>query len=98
MRSWCESPDGERDMKIICIGRNYGEHAKELNNAIPAEPVFFIKPDSALLLHNEPFLMPDFSKEIHHEVGAPPGVGPVKSGDRLTGRLEGMQMFEFDVK
>jgi acylpyruvate hydrolase len=203
-------------MKIICIGRNYSEHAKELNNEVPAEPVFFIKPDTALLLHNEPFILPDFSKEIHHEVevvvrinrtgkcigektaghyyseiglgidftardlqkkckekglpweiakafdqsaplgkcidieklpdrnsihfelykngtlvqtgntrdmifsieriiayvsrfvtltagdliytGTPPGVGPVKTGDRLAGRLEGMQMFEFEVK
>lgn len=55
-------------MKIICIGRNYSEHAKELNNRIPAEPVFFLKPESALLLNNEPFHLPEFSREIHHEV------------------------------
>ena len=54
-------------MKIICVGRNYIDHAKELNNPIPSEPVFFMKPDSALILNNQPFYMPDFSKEIHYE-------------------------------
>jgi acylpyruvate hydrolase len=55
-------------MKIICIGRNYIDHAKELNNPIPKEPVFFMKPDSSLLLSNRPFYLPEFSQEIHHEV------------------------------
>lgn len=55
-------------MKIICIGRNYIDHAKELNNAVPTEPVFFLKPDTALLRNNEPFYLPDFSDEIHHEI------------------------------
>ena len=55
-------------MKIICIGRNYSEHAKELGNAIPSEPVFFIKPYTALLKDNEPFYHPDFSKNIQYEV------------------------------
>ncbi len=55
-------------MKIICIGRNYAEHAKEMNSAIPSEPVFFLKPDTALIKDNNPFYYPDFSKEIHHEV------------------------------
>lgn len=55
-------------MKIICIGRNYVEHAKELNNPVPGEPVFFMKPDSAILINNKPFFLPDFSNEIHHEV------------------------------
>lgn len=55
-------------MKIICIGRNYSEHIKELNNETPDEPVIFIKPDSALLRNNAPFFIPDFSNEIHHEV------------------------------
>jgi acylpyruvate hydrolase len=55
-------------MKIICIGRNYAEHAKEMNAAIPTEPVFFLKPDTALLKDNQPFYYPDFSKEIHHEI------------------------------
>ena len=55
-------------MKIICIGRNYAEHAKEMNAAVPTEPVFFMKPDTALIKDNQPFYYPDFSKEIHHEV------------------------------
>ena len=55
-------------MKIICIGRNYAEHAKEMNAAVPTEPVFFLKPDTALIKENQPFYYPDFSKEIHHEV------------------------------
>ncbi len=54
-------------MKIICIGRNYSEHAKELNNAVPTEPVFFLKPDSALLIRNRPFFYPDFTKDLHYE-------------------------------
>ena len=55
-------------MKIICIGRNYAEHAKEMNAAVPTEPVFFLKPDTAIIKDNQPFYYPDFSKEIHHEV------------------------------
>ncbi len=55
-------------MKIICIGRNYAEHAKELNNAIPSEPVFFMKPDTALLRDGEAFYYPDFTKDLHHEI------------------------------
>ena len=58
----------EEGMKIICIGRNYAEHAKEMKAAMPTEPVFFMKPDTALIKGNEPFYYPDFSKEIHHEV------------------------------
>ncbi len=54
-------------MKIICIGRNYSEHAKELNNAVPAEPVFFIKPDTALLIRNRPFYYPEFTHDLHYE-------------------------------
>ena len=55
-------------MKIICIGRNYSEHAKEMKTEVPKEPVFFMKPDTALILRNQPFFLPDFSEEIHHEV------------------------------
>ncbi len=54
-------------MKIICIGRNYVDHIKELNNAIPTSPVFFMKPDTALLIRNRPFYYPSFSKNIHYE-------------------------------
>jgi 2-keto-4-pentenoate hydratase/2-oxohepta-3-ene-1,7-dioic acid hydratase in catechol pathway len=55
-------------MKIICVGRNYVAHAKELNNEIPDEPVLFMKPDSALLRNNDPFYIPDWSNDIHYEV------------------------------
>ncbi|NOQ27450.1 MAG: 2-hydroxyhepta-2,4-diene-1,7-dioate isomerase [Bacteroidales bacterium] len=55
-------------MKIIAIGRNYINHAKELNNPIPKEPIFFLMPDSALLRNNKPFFYPDFSNNIHFEV------------------------------
>jgi acylpyruvate hydrolase len=54
-------------MKIICIGRNYVEHIQELKNEIPSDPVIFLKPDTALLPPRNPFYIPDFSKEVHHE-------------------------------
>ena len=54
-------------MKIICIGRNYLAHVKELNNDLPTEPMFFMKPETALLPAGEPFTFPDFSKEVHYE-------------------------------
>ncbi|MEI7896076.1 MAG: fumarylacetoacetate hydrolase family protein [bacterium] len=54
-------------MKIICIGRNYVDHIRELNNAIPSSPVFFLKPDTALVIRNRPFYYPPFSKAIHYE-------------------------------
>lgn len=54
-------------MKIICIGRNYAEHAKELKNEVPAEPVIFLKPDTALVLGSQPFFYPDFSSDVHYE-------------------------------
>ena len=55
-------------MKIICIGRNYAEHAKEMNSPVPSEPVFFLKPDTALIKDGLPFFYPDFSSDVHHEV------------------------------
>jgi 2-keto-4-pentenoate hydratase/2-oxohepta-3-ene-1,7-dioic acid hydratase in catechol pathway len=54
-------------MKIICIGRNYVNHIAELNNERPDEPVIFLKPDTAILPKKMPFVIPDFSSEIHHE-------------------------------
>lgn len=56
-------------MKIICIGRNYADHAKELNDGaeLPKEPLFFLKPDTALLRNNDPFYIPSFSQEVHYE-------------------------------
>lgn len=55
-------------MKILAIGRNYVNHAKELNNPVPDEPVVFSMPDTALLKNNNDFYYPDFSKDIHHEL------------------------------
>jgi 2-keto-4-pentenoate hydratase/2-oxohepta-3-ene-1,7-dioic acid hydratase in catechol pathway len=55
-------------MKIICIGRNYTKHIEELRNERPEEPVVFMKPDSAVLLRQHPFVIPEFSEEIHHEL------------------------------
>jgi len=55
-------------MKIICIGRNYTEHIAELANERPTEPVVFLKPDTAILLKKQPFFIPDFSDDVHHEV------------------------------
>lgn len=54
-------------MKIICVGRNYAEHAKEMNAPVPTEPVLFIKPDSALLRENKPFYIPDWTQDVHFE-------------------------------
>ena len=55
-------------MKIICIGRNYANHIEELKNERPTEPVVFMKPDSAILLKQHPFVIPEFSEDIHHEI------------------------------
>lgn len=55
-------------MKIICIGRNYVAHALELNNEVPGEPIFFMKPDSSLLRNNDPFYIPEWTNEVHHEI------------------------------
>jgi 2-keto-4-pentenoate hydratase/2-oxohepta-3-ene-1,7-dioic acid hydratase in catechol pathway len=55
-------------MKIICIGRNYPEHISELKNDKPTEPVVFIKPDSAVLLKQHPFVIPEFSNNVQHEI------------------------------
>ena len=55
-------------MKIICVGRNYGDHIKELGNQRPEEPVLFMKPDSAVILKNNPFIIPAFSEDINYEV------------------------------
>lgn len=55
-------------MKIIAIGRNYIDHAKELNNPVPSEPVVFLMPDTSILSNNKPFFYPDFSDNIHYEL------------------------------
>ncbi|WP_313191457.1 fumarylacetoacetate hydrolase family protein [Sphingobacterium sp.] len=55
-------------MKIIAVGRNYIDHAKELNNPVPEKPVIFLKPDTAVLKDNKDFYYPEFSKDVHYEV------------------------------
>ena len=55
-------------MKIICIGRNYVAHIEELKNEVPGEPVFFMKPDSSLLRNNDPFYIPGWTSDVHHEI------------------------------
>ncbi|HNY62444.1 MAG TPA: fumarylacetoacetate hydrolase family protein [Bacteroidales bacterium] len=55
-------------MKIICVGLNYRDHIEELGFSAPDEPIFFLKPETALLVRNRPFFLPDFSQEIHYEV------------------------------
>lgn len=55
-------------MKIICIGRNYARHIEELKNERPEEPVIFLKPDTAIVLKKFPFVIPEFSQDVHHEV------------------------------
>jgi 2-keto-4-pentenoate hydratase/2-oxohepta-3-ene-1,7-dioic acid hydratase in catechol pathway len=55
-------------MKIICVGRNYASHIEELNNERPSEPVLFIKPDSSILLKQHPFVIPEFSQDVQHEI------------------------------
>ena len=55
-------------MKIICIGRNYAKHIEELQNEKPDQPVLFLKPDSAILLKQHPFVIPEFSLDVHHEI------------------------------
>ncbi len=55
-------------MKIICIGLNYGDHAREMGRTLPEKPVIFLKPDSSLLKNNKPFFIPEFSGNIHYEI------------------------------
>jgi acylpyruvate hydrolase len=55
-------------MKIICIGRNYVAHALELGNETPDEPVFFMKPDTSLLRNSQPFYIPGWTSDLHHEI------------------------------
>lgn len=54
-------------MKIICIGRNYADHAKEMNSELPSEPIFFMKPDTALVKEGSEFYLPELNSEIHYE-------------------------------
>ncbi len=55
-------------MKIICVGRNYADHIAELQNETPSDPVIFMKPETALVQRGQPFFVPDFSRDVHHEL------------------------------
>ena len=55
-------------MKLICIGRNYAKHIAELENEKPEHPVLFLKPDSSILLKKHPFVIPEFTQDVHYEV------------------------------
>lgn len=82
-------------MKIIAIGRNYAEHAKELNNPVPSLPVIFLKPDTALLKDNKPFYYPDFSKDIHHEIEVVLKIG--KEGKNIQEKFAGKYIEEIGL-
>ncbi|MES2688933.1 MAG: fumarylacetoacetate hydrolase family protein [Bacteroidota bacterium] len=82
-------------MKIFCVGRNYSEHAKELGNAIPENPVIFSKPDTALLKNGEAFYLPDFSTDIHHEVELVIRIS--KMGKKIQEKFEGSYFNEIGL-
>ncbi len=75
-------------MKIFCIGRNYAEHAKELNNEVPDAPVIFMKPQTALLQNNKPFYFPDFTKDLHYETEIVLKIG--KNGKNVPEKFAGV--------
>ena len=71
--------------KIVCVGRNYAEHAKELGNEIPDKPVIFLKPSSAVIFNSDKISYPDFSNEMHHEVELVLLIGKtIKNADKET--------------
>ncbi len=72
-------------MKIICVGRNYKQHAEELANEVPDDPVIFLKPSTALLKNNKPFYIPDFTNEVHYEAEVVIRVG--KNGKYIEERF-----------
>lgn len=82
-------------MKIICVGRNYAEHAKELDNAVEEEPVIFLKPETALLQEKMPFFIPDFSSNIHYEVELVLKI--CKTGKNISERFAGNYFNEIGI-
>jgi 2-keto-4-pentenoate hydratase/2-oxohepta-3-ene-1,7-dioic acid hydratase in catechol pathway len=56
-----------RPGKIVCVGRNYADHARELGNEVPKEPLLFLKPPSSVIFDGEPILLPDMSRQVEHE-------------------------------
>jgi len=91
--------------KIICVGRNYAEHAKELGNEVPEKPVVFLKPTSALIYSGEKIIHPTFSKEMHHEVELVLLIGKTiknatktEAEDAITGYGVGLDMTLRDIQ
>lgn len=82
-------------MKILCIGRNYIDHAKELNNPIPSSPVIFMKPETALIPKNHPFHYPDFTKDLHYEAEIVVRIN--KNGKHIEERFAGDYFNEIGI-
>ncbi|NUM32794.1 MAG: fumarylacetoacetate hydrolase family protein [Bacteroidetes bacterium] len=82
-------------MKIICIGRNYSEHAEELKNEVPSSPVIFMKPDTALLRKGEPFFYPEFSENIQFEAELVFKIN--KIGKHIKSKFAGKYFTEFTL-
>ena len=82
-------------MKIICVGRNYAAHAKELNNDVPTEPVLFLKPKSALLAPGAPMYYPEFTKDLHYECELVVKIG--KNGKMVSEQEAGAYYNEVSV-
>ncbi len=85
-------------MKIVCIGRNYGEHVKELGNSIPEEPVVFLKPASALIPQGGPIKLPGFSNDIHHEIELVYRFVRTASGPEVDGVTIGLDLTARDLQ
>ena len=91
--------------KVVCVGRNYAEHARELGNEIPEKPVVFLKPNTAIIYSDEKIIYPDFSEEMHHEVELVLLVGnklkdadTKKAEDAISGYGVGLDMTLRDVQ
>jgi acylpyruvate hydrolase len=82
-------------MKIICVGRNYAAHAKELNNKVEEQPVIFMKPETALIAPRQPFFYPDFSNDVHHEVEIVVRIN--KAGKRIAEKFANKYFDEITV-
>ena len=91
--------------KIVCVGRNYIEHAQELGNEVPEKPVIFLKPSSALIFSGNEIVYPEFSSEMHHEVELVLLIGrkiknadPVEAEEAITGYGVGLDMTLRDIQ
>ncbi len=82
-------------MKIICVGRNYSEHAAELNNPVPSNPIIFLKPDTAILRENKAFYLPSFSKNIQFEIEVVLKIG--KEGKNIAEKFASKYISEIGI-